>query len=226
MIDFHTHTLLSDGVLIPAEHIRRAEVAGYRVLGISDHADLATMDRIIETLREAARRENDRAEGIAVLVGVEFTHVRPRHIAEGVDRARRKGADLVIVHGQTLAEPVEEGTNRAAIEAGADILAHPGLIGRDDAAAAAERGVMLEISAKAGHCLANGHVAALAGQLGAELLFGSDAHTPEQLVPEAKARRIASGAGLNEKAVDEMFARAEAFARRLLDARGLGDRLA
>ena len=47
MIDFHTHTFLSDGELVPAEHIRRAEVHGYRVLGLSDHADFADTMRYI-----------------------------------------------------------------------------------------------------------------------------------------------------------------------------------
>jgi len=50
MIDFHTHTLLSDGALVPAEHIRRAQVRGYRILGMSDHVDLATMEQIIPVL--------------------------------------------------------------------------------------------------------------------------------------------------------------------------------
>ncbi len=42
MFDFHTHTLISAGDLIPAESVRRAEVSGNRKLGISDHSDLGT----------------------------------------------------------------------------------------------------------------------------------------------------------------------------------------
>ncbi len=37
LYDFHTHTTLSDGVLLPMELIRRAIVNGYSALGISDH---------------------------------------------------------------------------------------------------------------------------------------------------------------------------------------------
>jgi len=166
MIDFHTHTILSDGALIPAEHIRRAEARGYRILGMSDHADLATMGHILPILLEAARRENELGR-MRVLAGVELTHVRPEHIDEGVRRARQLGAMYVIVHGETLAEPVQPGTNRAAIEAGADILAHPGLITPEEAALAAGRGVLLEITAKGGHCLTNGHVARVAASAGA-----------------------------------------------------------
>jgi len=215
MIDLHTHTLLSDGELIPAEHIRRAEVKGYRFLGFADHADLATIAQIIPILRYAARRENVR-DGIRVLAGVELTHLRPEHIAEAANRARELGAQVVIVHGETLAEPVIPGTNRAAIEAGVDILAHPGLLSEEDARVAARKNVLLEISAKAGHSLANGHVAALARKVGARLIFGSDAHTSEQMPRREEAERICLGAGLTAAEISEMFAAAEQFARHRL----------
>ncbi|WP_429885909.1 PHP domain-containing protein, partial [Geoalkalibacter halelectricus] len=47
MIDLHTHTLFSDGELIPAELIRRAAVAGYTALAITDHVDLSNLDFIL-----------------------------------------------------------------------------------------------------------------------------------------------------------------------------------
>lgn len=208
MIDLHTHTLLSDGELIPAEHIRRAEVAGCRVLGIADHADLATCGRILEALLVAAERENELGR-MKVLAGVEFTHVRPAHYAEAVATARKLGAHLVIAHGETIAEPVEPGTNRAAVEAGADILAHPGLISADDARLAAERGVLLEISGKPGHCLTNGHVAREAVNAGAGLIFGSDAHHHGQMYSRGAAERVCRGAGLDDDQIAEAFANAE-----------------
>jgi len=212
MIDLHTHTILSDGALIPAEHIRRAEVKGYRILGFSDHADLSLLDGLIPVLLAAARKENELGR-LTVLAGVELTHVRPEHIAQAAERARRLGAQYVIVHGETLAEPVLPGTNRAAIEAGVDILAHPGLLSEEDARLAARKNVLLEISAKAGHSLTNGHVAAVARGTGAKLLFGSDAHTPSQMPTRGEAERICRGAGLTAEEVAEMFVRAENFAR-------------
>lgn len=215
MIDLHTHTTLSDGALIPAEQIRRAETKGYRILGMSDHGDLATMETILPAVLTAARRENELARMI-VLAGIEFTHVRPAHIAECVRRARELGAHYVIVHGETLAEPVEAGTNLAAIEAGADILAHPGLITPDEVKLAARKGVRLEITAKRGHCLANGHVAKLAMELGAQMCFGSDAHDPDQMISRHQAERICMGAGIPAAHVAEMFPQAEQFARGLL----------
>ena len=62
------------------------------------------------------------------------------------------------MHGESPVEPVIEGTNRAGIEAGADILAHPGNITEEDARLAAEKGVYLEITARAGHSETNQHV--------------------------------------------------------------------
>ena len=214
MIDFHTHTFLSDGALEPSEHIRRAEVAGYRVLGISDHAGPATLEQMISIASQAAAYENQ-LNRIKVFCGVELTHVRPVQIAETTKRARQLGAQYVIVHGETICEPVEAGTNTAAIEAGVDIIAHPGLISLDDAKLAAERGVFLEISSKVGHSLCNGHVVTVARQTGAKLLFGSDAHTSEQMPTRDYAEKVALGAGLTPDEVKQMFRNAEDFAAKM-----------
>lgn len=215
MIDLHTHTLLSDGALIPAEHIRRAEVTGYNILGISDHADLSNIPTILPQIITAAQRENELGR-MTILAGVELTHVRPQHIAEATRLARKLGAQYVIVHGETIAEPVEAGTNRAAIEAGVDILAHPGLITPEEVKLAKERNVLLEISAKAGHSLCNGHVASLARSAGARLIFGSDSHEPGQFATREKAERILAGASLTATEIAEMFRNAEVFAQHLL----------
>lgn len=217
MFDFHTHTLLSDGEMIPAEHARRAQLAGCRYLGISDHSDLATLPVQIKATIMAARAENRSGSGMVILPGTELTHVRPGQIAEATTMARELGAMYVVVHGETLVEPVEPGTNRAAIEAGVDILAHPGLIDVDDVKLAAERGVMLEISSKRGHSLANGHVAKLARKFGAEMLFGSDSHRPGEMASRDYAERVCLAAGLEEDDVKAMFGKAEAFGKRLAE---------
>jgi len=218
MIDFHTHTLLSDGELIPAEHIRRAESKGYRVLGFADHGDLATMAGILPVLIEAAKRENELGR-MTLLAGVELTHLRPVQFAEAVRRARELGAQLVLAHGETLVEPVEPGTNRAAIEAGVDYLAHPGLISPDDVKLAAERGVCLEISGRRGHSFSNGHVARLGRELGAKLIFGSDAHDSSDMPTHDFAERLCRAAGLSESDVAAMFQNAEDLARRAMQRR-------
>ena len=214
MIDFHTHTLLSDGELVLAEHFRRAEVKGYRILGVSDHGDLATMVNLLPVLREAANRENELGR-MTIIVGIELTHVRPEQFAEAVRRARDLGAQLVLAHGETLVEPVESGTNRAAIEAGVDILAHPGLITLDDAKLAVERGVCLEISGRKGHSLSNGHVACMAQDVNAKLIFGSDAHASSDMPTREFAEAISLAAGLDNKAVQAMFQNAEKLAKQI-----------
>ena len=195
MIDLHTHSILSDGELLPSELARRAFVLGYKIIGISDHADSSNLETVISSLLGLKKR-TAYYENIIIVPGVEITHV-PRHlIGEVIAEARKLGALYVVVHGETLAEPVEEGTNHEAILGGADILAHPGLITEEDAVLARERGVLLEITARKGHSLSNGHVAKLALKVGAAMIYDTDSHSPGDLTPEEKARKIVVGAGL------------------------------
>lgn len=198
MIDLHTHTLFSDGELLPSELIRRAQVVGYRAIALSDHADMSTFDWVLPRVIRACE-ENNALRTVRALPAIELTHVPPALIGRYVAEARELGASIVVVHGESPVEPVEEGTNRAAVEAGADILAHPGLITEDDAHRAAERGVHLELTSRKGHSLTNGRVAALARKTGARLVLNTDAHSPGDLMAEAFARTVALGAGLSEE---------------------------
>jgi histidinol phosphatase-like PHP family hydrolase len=133
---------------------------------------------------------------INVLAGVELTHVPPALVGEMVKNAREAGAQVVVMHGETPVEPVAPGTNLAAIEAGVDILAHPGLITDEEVKLAVERGVALEITTRGGHSYTNGHVAAMARRHGARLVVNNDAHAPRDLVGAELRRTIALGAGL------------------------------
>jgi len=99
MIDFHTHTLLSDGELIPTELARRAEVCGYRVLGLADHVDTALADHVVPLLVRTAA-DLAPAMTMRVVPGAEVTHCRPEHIERVVRRCRELGARFVIVHGE------------------------------------------------------------------------------------------------------------------------------
>jgi putative hydrolase len=214
MIDLHTHTFLSDGVLVAAELVRRAADAGYRCLGITDHADGTNLETVIAAARIASD-ELEKAAGITIVPGVELTHIPPALIPDMVRRSRDLGAELVVVHGETIVEPVAPGTNRMAIRGGADILSHPGLISLADAKLAARRGVLLEVTARKGHSLANGHVVQAAGRAGAGLIFGTDSHAPGDLVGRDAAERIARGAGMNRRDIGKMFSNAEKLVRRL-----------
>lgn len=195
MIDLHMHTTFSDGELIPSELIRRAKVAGYKAMAITDHADVSNLGLILDNIRRLTL-EFAHFYDMEVLAGVELTHVPPALIGEFAGRAREAGAQIIVVHGETVVEPVEQGTNLAAIEAGVDVLAHPGLITEVEVKLAAEKGVALEITTRRGHSYCNGHVAALARKHKARLVIDNDAHAPGDLIGEELRRKVAYGAGL------------------------------
>ncbi len=210
MIDLHTHSFFSDGVLVPAEHLRRVEVLGYTAVAITDHADSSNLDFIIPRLIQVARDLNPLSR-TRLLPGVELTHVPPALIGPLVRKARELGAQGVVVHGETIVEPVAPGTNLAAIEAGADILSHPGFISEDEARLAAQMGVFLELSGRKGHCLTNGFVAKMAQRTGANLIVNADAHTPGDFLTAEMARLVAMGAGLSEDEYRQMQKNIQAF---------------
>jgi histidinol phosphatase-like PHP family hydrolase len=210
MIDLHTHSFFSDGVLVPAEHLRRVEVLGYTAVAITDHADSSNLDFIIPRLIQVARDLNPLSR-TRLLPGVELTHVPPALIGPLVRKARELGAQVVVVHGETIVEPVAPGTNLAAIEAGADILSHPGFISEDEARLAAQKGVFLELSGRKGHCLTNGFVAKMAQRTGANLIVNADAHTPGDFLTAEMARLVAMGAGLSEEEYRQVQKNIQAF---------------
>jgi histidinol phosphatase-like PHP family hydrolase len=198
MIDLHTHSIFSDGALIPSELVRRAEDTGLKGIGITDHGDLSNIDFIVPRIVAIAEALNSTLD-IKVIPGIEITHVPPVLIADTARKARSLGAKIIIVHGETLVEPVAPGTNRAALDADVDLIAHPGLIAENEVLKAKEKGIFLELTSRRGHSLTNGHVARLARKTGAKLLINSDTHNPGDLIDEKLARDIVRGAGLTAK---------------------------
>jgi putative hydrolase len=195
--DFHSHTFLTDGATSATEMWRQAEHLDHRALAVTDHIGLEDPRPLLQRLREEARGWE--GTPLIALIGVEVTHVRPSKIEQAVRAARSAGAEIVIVHGETLAEEVAPGTNRAALELPeVDVLAHPGLLTVEEAELARAHGTILELSGRRGHSLANGRVARVALEVGASLCVDSDAHDPSQLLAARAARRIAEGAGLQE----------------------------
>jgi histidinol phosphatase-like PHP family hydrolase len=195
--DFHTHTTLTDGEMIPIELVRRMSVLGYESVAITDHADSTNLDFLIESVMKL--KEMGRAYGIEVLAGVELTHIPPALIPSVARDARKLGAEMVVVHGETTMEPVAPGTNFAACTCDdVDILAHPGLITVEDAIAAREHKVALEITSRGGHNRTNGHVAAVAREQGCLLVVDSDAHGPGDLLDKRAKFAVAMGAGLKK----------------------------
>lgn len=203
MIDLHTHTIFSDGELIPAEHLRRVESLGYEAVAVTDHADSSNLDFIIPRIVRAAEDLN-RFYTTRLIPGIELTHIPPEMFDELVKQSRRLGAKIVVGHGETVMEPVKPGTNQAAIEAGVDILAHPGFITRKEAQNAAARGVHLELTGRKGHSLTNGHVARLALETGALLVINADAHGPGDFMTAEMAETVGRGAGLDKARYEKL----------------------
>ncbi len=197
LYDFHTHTFHSDGVLSPIELIHRAVIGGYSSIAITDHVALGSLDRVIKEISEdcaLARKYWD----ILAIPGVELTHLPSEAIPDVARRAKELGAWLVVVHGETLVEPVPRGTNLAAVQSPCvDILAHPGSITAEEATLAAKNGVFIELTARHGHSATNTTVASVSQQTGARLLVNSDAHTEDDLLTPELVESILHQAGLS-----------------------------
>lgn len=229
MFDFHVHVTLcgpgSSGAegLLPVEAMRLARCAGYKAVGLLLRTDLSALDSLLPPLVRLVKNYSLYTE-IEAFAGVELVHLPPPLLPDAVAEVRDKGAALVLVHGETIprnpAETVETGTNFAAIRAGADILAHPGLITEEDAALAAEKGVLLELSASPRHALANGHIALAAKRHSCRLVLNSDAGTASDFFfPQASQtlrRAVAAGAGLNAAEYESLNATAALLVQKLL----------
>ncbi len=214
MIDLHTHSFFSDGELVPSELIRRAEAIGYQAIAITDHVDSSNIDLVIPRIVSALKKIRNHV-GIEVIPGAEITHVPPKLIPELVKEARNLGAKIVVVHGETLVEPVAPGTNRAAIEANADILAHPGIISEEDLLLAKEKGVTLEITSRKGHSLSNGYIAREAVRFGIPICINTDAHSPSDLITREFAIKILLAAGIEEARIEYVFEHSKTILERL-----------
>ncbi len=213
LIDLHTHSLLSDGCLLPAELLRRCEAAGYSGLAITDHVDSSNVAEVLRAISRFCQGMNGKTP-VMLVPGVEITHVPPGEIEGMVRFIRSQGKFLIVGHGETPVEPVTPGTNRGFILAGVDILAHPGLISPEETRLAAERGVCLEITARKGHCLGNGHVARQALAHEALLVMDTDTHGPDDLLSPRKVRNTICGAGIEPERIPEFIENSLRLARK------------
>jgi putative hydrolase len=135
---------------------------------------------------------------LKVIPGVEITHAPILMIDDLASKAKQLGAQMVVVHGESLVETVRPKTNLAAVSCKmVDILAHPGLLTEEEGELAEKNKIYLELSARQGHCLGNGLVAGIATKTGAKMLLNTDLHQPEELLTQDQAFHLAIGAGLD-----------------------------
>jgi histidinol phosphatase-like PHP family hydrolase len=214
--DFHMHSFLSDGIMLPVELIRFAVASGRQVVAVTDHVSASTLERVIREVK-ADTVLAEKYWGVTAIAGVELTNVPAGAVAPLAAKARELGAELVVVHGETLVEPVEPGTNLAAVSCpDVDLLAHPGLITLEEARLAKENGVCLEISLRRGHAFTNGHVASMARKAGAKILLNSDAHDPDDLFRQELAMKVGRGAGLTTEEIAQISETAREITGKIL----------
>jgi histidinol phosphatase-like PHP family hydrolase len=213
MFNLHSHSLLSDGVLLPSEVAMRYLAAGYQAIAITDHADYSNIASAVKAILEFSRRW-PKDERIKVLSGIELTHLPPQQFKPLVKYARAKGIQVIIGHGETLMEPVVPGTNRAALLADIDILAHPGKISDADVKLAKERNIFLEITSRQGHRETNAHVAERAMSLGAKLILSNDSHSPEDIISPQELEGVGRKAGLAQEQIKEIYQNVARFIQR------------
>lgn len=169
-------------------------------MAITDHVDASNIECVGKVINAVTDiRDN---WDIEIVPGAEITHAPAEIIDKLAHKARKYGAEIVVVHGETIVEPVIEGTNWKAVNCpDVDILAHPGLITIEEVEVAKENGIALELSSRRGHCLGNGHVAKLAMEVGADLVVDTDTHNPGDLISYEMAYKVALGAGLPDKEI-------------------------
>ena len=213
MYNLHSHSLLSDGVLLPSEIAMRYLAAGYKAIAITDHADYSNIDFVVDAIVKFTKRWPKNI-GIHVLPGVELTHLPLEQFKPLVKFARSKGAKVIIAHGETQVEPVIKGTNLAALEADIDILAHPGLITAEEVALAKRKGAFLELTSRRGHDASNVRVANLAREYGARLILNNDSHAPDDIIAPKELEDVGERAGLSPIEIANIYKEVAAFLAR------------
>ncbi|ADG13193.1 PHP domain protein [Methanocaldococcus infernus ME] len=200
--DFHMHTVYSDGELIPSELARRAKVLGHKVIAITDHGDFSNYKELIE--KALLSKEIEKYLDIKIIAGVELTHVPPKAIPKLARKAKDCGAEIVVVHGETIVEPVEEGTNYyASMSEDVDILAHPGIIDKETAENLKENNIFLEITSRRGHSLTNGLTLKIGREYKIPMVVNTDTHSPKDIINFEFAKKVCLGCGMTEKEAEK-----------------------
>jgi len=86
---------------------------GHEAIAITDHVDASNID-CVKRIKKAVLDIKDNWD-IEVIPGAEITHAPAEVIGKLASHAKKLGAEIVVVHGETLVEPVIEGTNWSAV---------------------------------------------------------------------------------------------------------------
>jgi histidinol phosphatase-like PHP family hydrolase len=186
--------------------------AGYKAIAVTDHVDYSNIEQVTSAIITFTKKWPASC-GIRVLSGVELTHLPPEQFKPLVAYCRKRGVQVIIGHGESPVEPVAKGTNRAAIEAGVDILAHPGRLSEADARLAARKGVFLELTSRRGHGKTNAFVARQALKYGCRLVLSLDSHDPCDIISPARLAAVGRKAGLSGARIARIYKDMAAFVK-------------
>ena len=181
MFDFHL--LCGAGCWGAGGALMAAAAMGLRGVALvrtCEDADFSSLGAFCASVRAMSLHA-----GVTAWGGVELANFPPGLLAEAVAEARRHGAQLVLARGEGLGGRVAAGTNLAAVEAGADILCDAGVLDREVAQLAAEKGVFVEFSACGRKGLANAHALKTCMDCGCAMVCGSSASCAGEL-PDAR----------------------------------------
>ena len=196
--DLHMHTTASDGRATLEEMAERARQAGYEYIAITDHSKALAMANGLDEARTIAFAEQVRrlagALPVRVFSGIECDILRDGRLDLRDDALAALDLVVASVHSYLNLEPAEM-TERylAAIENPyVTILGHPTgrvLLHREGfgfdfervAAAAAARGVALEINASPERLDLNDALIRTAKARGCRFTISTDAHHPKHL---------------------------------------------
>ena len=221
--DYHTHTYYSHGKGTPEEIVLAAISCGLQTVAISEHGPGHMFFGVRDEKLRALRAEVDRlarryAYKIQVLMGIEANLTGfgkcdiPEDVMDMFDvrlLAFHKGALAADFFGFRrnmeslhlgISEP--EKTALALLEAGdkykIDIFAHPGLYVKSSiptlAKGAKELGIKLEINGA--RVTMSAEQLRQAADAGAQLIIGSDAHSPDRVGEDSLAYAAAEAAGV------------------------------
>jgi len=187
---------------LPIESLRRAHVFGNEVFAITDHASASTLDLIPNVVKDCELATKH--WGIIAIPGIELTHVPEGAMDELIQQSIDLGAVIIVIHGETISEPVEKGTNlRASKNKNVDILAHPGMLTIEEAENCKKNNIFVEITANNYHALTNGHVAKIGKKVGVDFIQNTDTHSPQDMFTYEQGEQVLLGAGLTPEEVNK-----------------------